>query len=1059
MSLKIISASAGSGKTYRLGLEYLKFCFQHPQDDYFKHILAITFTNKATEEMKNRILEALKKLALGDEKADYLDELMSSCGMDAPSIAVKARSILNAILKQYHFYQIQTIDSFLYGLYQSFVTELNVPAGVELNLAQEKILQKTIRNYIDGIDEKKEDWSVIRKLMLRDESRGKRFQLHHLLEQISQLLSDEAFDGHTIFDDPGKIEALEAKFKSLIHEKDERFDIVRKKMGKLLVESGLSTNQFNGGSRSWVNTLLNDAFELKDILKKKTVFAVAEGQKEAMAKSAPEEYKSKYSAYQNSYQVLYDELLELRKSEREYNNALAILENWDSFYLINTLERELTDYLRQHSLISLTQVNQMLNRQMKSGDAALIYEKIGVRIKHVMVDEFQDTSVMQWNNLEPLIQECLANGHECLLVGDVKQSIYRFRNGNWRLLQEIVPREYGNFIQHESLDTNWRSVPEIVNFNNDFFNYLIPELQNEIGNISTEEYESINFSYEGWLPQIYADVEQKVSPSNRTKNGMVRIECLTYANQSEEEEELDRMLHHLKQALKDGYGLDDIAILVQKHKEASAISEYLLRREELHSENWPHVLEAAMELSKIPVIVLLMSLLKLKQDEMDRTALAEMDRMLDVLNIYKSEKSTKPEDLMDKLEMLGLREVFLFEFNTTIFFSKVFRVLGLNKKVEYFAAMDYLLSKSQEHGVRNGVDGKTFLKYWEEELYTSKIEVSELENQISVVTMHKSKGLEYPVVIIPFANNELYSRNTGRKQYLMADIEIIDQIDEHYEIPLSFGQSLETTDFAPYYFEEKAMQLIDMANVYYVAFTRARDRLVILSAEKNKTNNKNNLSGYVGDYIKGRDFIEENGWHCYQLGLGRSARQEIPDTLVEKLPDLVEYPIRMNWPLVIAGKRVSKILPNGEKTDQSYAVEKGLLVHYILEHVTHLNTINSAIQQSILKGLLPQDKSKEWEEELTNLLGRPELSQFYQDYEKVINERSIYMPGLGLKVPDRVVLKRDETLVLDYKTGEKLKKHEEQVRVYAKALREMDYPSPKAFLYYLSSGELISVSA
>jgi ATP-dependent exoDNAse (exonuclease V) beta subunit len=1090
--LNIYRASAGSGKTFKLTQDYIHLIFDPKKDKLYRKVLAVTFTNKATEEMKTRILKELHLMST-DQKSDYRVGLMDKFQMSEEAVNHRAKQIMIDILHDYSSFSIHTIDTFFQHVIRAFAREIGVHGGYNLEMDQESILQQGIDNLYSDLSksenklllqwltefaeesiEQSENWDVRRKIF----SLGKEIfkeSYQHKAEETNKKLHDRAF-----------LTQYRSTLRNIKSEFESRMKTTAQSALMIIADHGLTTQSFKGGSRSGMNHL--EKFVKGVFEPPKTFFELCSGVENASTKSTDKDViASIISAYSSG---LHDRLMEIEKLLRgdeyiHYNTANLILKHLNTLGILSDLAVQIKRITVDQNSMLISDSNLLLNRIIDESDAPFVYEKTGTYVDHFMIDEFQDTSTLQWRNFYPLMENSLSAGKLNLVVGDVKQSIYRWRNSDWTLLDETITHQFReDQIHQENLDTNWRSDKNIVDFNNSFFYKASRILQDQLNN----SLEDVIESHPNLKPltqkieQAYSNIHQQISP--KALEGCVRFDFIA-ADENEEGwkmESLKRLPKLLEDVQSRGYKPNDIAILVHKNDEAKQVIERLLTYKTSADANPKYcynimgnegLMIAAS--SAVRFIVGVMHLLLDTSDSIQRAIVnfeynknykgcGDSEALKQCFGLESAdEKTVSPLFNKDvNYKLIQLKHLSLMQMVENIIV--IFDIGSWTHQAVFLQAFQDVVYQFSSTKVS---DLNSFLRWWK--LKNDKLFIStpENENAMRIMTIHKSKGLDFKVVIMPFCERKFEKTNQNLiwcepNQTPFSDIPLL---------PLDYSAKLKDSIFAENYFSEQMHQYIDNLNIAYVAFTRAKHELICCAPypkETKKPKKTDNLSNFSELLLKvfstpthGLDHQLVSLTDCYDakqtmMQLGESthsqAKHETPSA-DEKISTYPSVPIvgRLRLQQFSAEMWLKDNLLGDSKLNY------GLIMHDILKEMRTKADQALAIQKMVFEGRISMQESSIIEAAFDNFWKLPHTQQWFGDNKKVLNERSILLPSGEQYRPDRVLIDGQQAIVIDYKFGDAQDpKHQKQVSRYKELIAQMGYRA-SGFLCYVSLGKVVEV--
>lgn len=855
--LHIYRSAAGSGKTYVLVRSYLQLALKLPL--YFQRILAVTFTNRATQEMKQRILTSLHDIAQG---ADSLlaQELSLINGWDNSELQKRAQTVLSKILHEYDRFSVSTIDSFLQTIIRNFSRELGIQHGFTVEMDQEAILDYIVDEVINTANEDKQLHAWLVNFAENKLLAGKSWHFKQALKQLGYELFTENFGQQERL----LVEAINNKHKltTFLAELEAgrlEFENNLQKLGKEAIQqiqvSGLELSNFSYGQRGIAGYLMGVS-EKKSFTPTQRALTALESIEAWYSKTSPKKL-SIAAIVQNSLQDILKKIITYYQAEHHiYHTTLAIQQFIYAFGIITHLLASLRDVRAEKNIMLISDAANLLRQIIAENDTPFVYEKVGSFYNHFLIDEFQDISDFQWQNLKPLIGNGLATGHMSLLVGDVKQSIYRWRGGKWQLLSSKLEKEF-TATRSLVLEHNWRSKPHIVHFNNTFFTQasknLVSYLQQEIDQL--EDNNSLKQHVNTQLQEIstvYAHAHQQVPPHVQAmqNQGYVEINFLQETDLDGEkaswkEQAKQRLPVLLEDLQKDGFKLQDIALLVRSHAEGRELSQTLLSYQ--HSEHakpgymYSAISAESLYLGQSPWINILISALRYLENEIDILAKTELIYLYQVY-VCKKEQGISHElfqqsSMEDGHNLLPTEFISAFCHLTKLpLYERIVRLIGIfqlnttESKPFVHAFQDIVLTYLQ----KNPAEHYNFLKWWEEKGSKHTLPYMEGEEAIHILTIHQAKGLQYKVVIVPFCAWNL-DHNTYKAPIIWCSTDKA-PFSTFPSLPLRYHKGLQETVYAQAYYEERMQVYLDHFNLLYVAFTRAEDRLYVFTPQAQESN-------------------------------------------------------------------------------------------------------------------------------------------------------------------------------------------------------------------------------
>ena len=1054
-SFSIYDASAGSGKTYALVKEYLKIILVAPKNDAYRHILAITFTNKAVHEMKSRIVGSLSEFAK-DEPSSKAQDLMRDLvngkrkennpeewseepiGLSIIQIKTKSQQIIKHIIHNYAAFDISTIDKFTHKVIRAFAHDLNLPMTFEVTLDTENLLTEAVDAIIAQAGEDETLTKLLIDFTMEKTDDDKSWDIsREILETGRLVLNENNRNEITHFQDKSIAEFVEIKNKLAEACKVlEKESVVFAEEALVLIEkNGIDSKSFSAGH--FPKHLLSIQ-EGKFNPKNKTYHEFDDIKINKTAKDR--------AIIENIIPDLLQFLDKVYKTFEKINFYKAFLKNITPLSLLNTVSNELAKIQSEQNVLSITEFNALIHREIQNQPAPFIYERLGERYRHFFIDEFQDTSEMQWQNLIPLIDNALSGQDDfgvkgtLMIVGDPKQSIYRWRGGKAEQFIDLSKDQnpFNNPDKRlEHLDKNYRSYSQIIEFNNDFFKLLSNEFEHP-------DYKDL---YENHSHQ----------KTNDKTGGYVNISFIPKVETSEDDDEtLDKTdlyvlatLNTIQKVIAEGFEYKDIVILTRKRSQGIAIANYLTEQKIPLLSSETLMIQNATE---VRFIIYVLKYLKNSSD------LESKANFLQYLAQNSQDKLPIHDFIAQGMALYQETdfENWLMSFDVSLSFQNI-RKKSLYEAVEVIiskflnpkisnAYVQYFLDIVLERDIRNQAGISDFLNFWDKNAEKFSIPSPEGTNAVRLMTIHKSKGLEFPVVIFPFAEED-YNRKPKDKLWLNAeeqDFGLPKVLIDNSSAVEGFGSAA-----AEVYNQKKQEELLDNINVLYVALTRAEEQLYVISNMNLSSKGeipKNNMCGFFINYLGNNGGFDANKLE-YEFGNATKlsvAKQHIDTSKTIPLVSEILNPKNIK----IAQREA---LMWG--THQQEAIEYGNVIHEILSFVKIKNDVDLAITKSIENGLITYAQKGTVLNTIQEIVNHSELEICFAEGNEVLNEQTIIQKEGKTIKPDRMVLtKKNEVLLLDYKTGTHSVKYQQQLENYQTAIELMGYKVIKKALIYIGKG-------
>ncbi len=1079
--LNIYRASAGSGKTYRLTQDYIHLLFDPKRERAHRRILAVTFTNKATDEMKTRILKELHVLSQG-RKSDYRQGLMAKFRMDEEAVNVRAKHILTTILHDYSSFSISTIDRFFQQVIRSFARDIGVHGGYNLELDNTATLEQSVDNLFLDLS-KDENKQLLQWLTAYAEERIEQSENWNMRSNIMDLgkeIFKESYQ-HKAEDTNRKLHEREflTNYRKSLREIKTTFEANVKQTAieglNVMARIGLTHEDFAYKTTNTLEKLVKGKLEISN-----RFIGFAEDVSNCYTKSKPQDVKSAIeSAYQNGLQKCFIKIVELLSVDIVmYNSAVMVLKHINTLGILSDLAVQIKKLTDEQNTMLISDSNMLLNKIIDNSDTPFVYEKTGITIDNFMIDEFQDTSTLQWKNFHPLMANSLAAGKFNLVVGDVKQSIYRWRNSDWKLLDEQILSDFRpEQIHEENLETNWRSDKNIVDFNNSFFRRAANLLQSKL-NDNLQAVLPVYPSLEALTHKIehaYANIHQQTSP----KAGSGRVELRFIAADENEDgwkaESMERLPAMLEELQGRGYRPADICILVRKNDEEQQVIHRLL--------NYKTTAEA-----KPDVCYDIMG-----NEGLLIGAAASVRFVLGILQLFVSPADSIQQTIVNyeyargkqhKSENEALNDCFVGNDSnfSSLFNDEENRVLSQVQHSSLYDMVEQIISlfgigswhneavfvQAFQDVVFRYTTGKTadlnsFLTWWKKNGGKQCISTPDNQSAMRIMTVHKSKGLDFRVVIMPFCDWDLDSR---MRNILWCEPTVA-PFNELPLLPIEYGSKLGQSIFAENYFDEQMHLFIDSLNVAYVAFTRAKNELICMAPAPKKELESLDKINSLSALLTACFTVETPGLDAEIIPLSKSFDEvekvfslgEPIHAIYKDVPDSGSNEKINNYPSVTSSDRLrirhqslDYLLENQQLTDSR--LNYGLIMHDILRNITRKADQPNAIQTMIRDGRISQLESETVVSEMEKFWNLPETEAWFAADARVLNETTILIPTGEQYRPDRVVIKGNDATIVDYKFGDKESKtYIQQVKQYMNLISEMGYQT-SGFVCYVSLGKV-----
>lgn len=1074
MSLLILTASAGSGKTFRLTREYLKLALSgHPR--YFSRILGMTFTNKAAWEMKESILKELHLLSNNPTHSKHYPAILDSFNYSEEEIRERAKKVQEALLQNYHDFSLSTIDSFFQRVVRAFFRELGLASNFDVELDAKQVTNDAISAYLRDMEEEDPLIRHIQQILEERVREGKSPNFKQELLYLSDQLSKEISLPDTIANE-AKLREIRGQLYKELQTLGERHEKYQQAVRAALEKYNLTGEEYSYKRSSGVCSFLNKSIDKFLDKPLKRLEAMAEEPTSQVPKSAPEALKAQLEACNQEIQPLIQEILQAFSGEttERYHTNTVLLKNYTSFVVLSYLNKIINQYTASENIFLLHKTYRLLRNFMTESDSPLIYERIGSRYQHLFIDEFQDTSRYQYENIQPLLNESMSTGNFNLIVGDVKQSIYRFRNGDWKLLGSEVRKHFPDHIQEE-LKYNYRSVEEIIHFNNELFPELALSMQQAFIEASSDSFGGpFPVDLEFIIRQFGGEAPRQLTPEgNSKKGGHVQLEFFAGSLKNEDATSMDLLYTRLERQLLDlekkGFRAGDIAILTRTKKQIKALIPRLAHSATEYPESriFDFFSEEVLSVADSPIAQIILSVMQLAGRGLYNTR--ERQRILLNLQYFFSKaKATAPFSI--ELESLllnknkGMPETLqrLVEEGPAMgldgFFYRIISELGLGS-AEWESQYYFLTALGDEISqfvAKKGNDLMGFLEYWEEKGKEKSIEPPSDPNKMKLMTIHKSKGLAFQVVFMPFAELPLMP-GSGTQNTIWVQDERFKSNGQALSFPVSLNNSLANSGFREDYWREIYYRWIDEINTFYVGVTRPRQALFIYAfGGKTLLENSNYLAAHLYRFSKNKLFKKESvdteygevevmvkGQHDYENLAGRTAPDEKKS---REVTSLMEVSATGRVPEIKSQWSASGLCSQAD--GQRTPIQDGLIMHRILERIVVKSDLRKALLSNIEEGHLPAAEYDYWLDRIERALTLEPVSEWFEQKFEILNERDILLPDGSRYRPDRVILDGEKATVVDYKTGMPRNYYSRQIKIYTDTLKSMGYSPVEGWLFY-----------
>ena len=1067
--LTVYKASAGSGKTFTLATEYIRLLVENPQ--CYRNILAVTFTNKATEEMKMRILSQLygiwKQLPESDK---YLQNIQEKTGLAPNVISERAGLALNNLTHNYNYFRVETIDTFFQSVLRNMARELDLTTNLRIGLNDYQVEELAVDQLIEDLTTTDVMLQWILKYIMENISDDKSWNVIAQIKKFGQNIFKDYYKEVSItleqkMGEAGFFENYTTCLRDLRKAAEEYMKEIGESFFDTLEGEGLNVDDLSSKQRgiaSFFNKLRKGTFDPSIITT--TVANHLENIEKWCPKTNPRRDVVLQVVESSLIQILKCAVEAQEKQWKIFQSSNLTLRHLNQLRLLSSIEKKVREINETENRFLLSDTQQLLHSLIDGSDSPFIFEKIGTQLQHVMIDEFQDTSTIQWQNFKVLLAETMSHEDGSnLIVGDVKQSIYRWRSGDWRLLNGIENQFNSMLMEIKSLSTNYRSTRNVIDFNNTFFRHAAKVEYQALEELECDEREQ--------LEKAYADVEQKV-PDDKKDEGRVTIELLP--NNEYQESVLEHTVEYVRELIDAGVSQKDIAILVRYNNHIPLIAQYFL-------ENLPEVSivsDEAFRLEASSAVCLMIQALHL---------LLHPDDQLTKAAIVKTWLCTvQGKELTDDQFMIAgnnfdeyLPEAYIAHFDELLTLplyelaEKIYSIFQLHRlegQGAYLCAFyDHLANYVNE----NTTDIQSFLTEWDENLSKKTIQSDET-NGIRLISIHKSKGLEFDHVIIPYCDwtLEKYSDNIiwcKPNEAPFNDLPIA---------PIDYSPKMMGSIYEKEYLHEHLQNTVDNLNLLYVAFTRAAKSLYVVGKRGAKNSRSALIELCLPLVAESMPEAQLEGMEnneaaiVFEYGTCQTSQPELPSQNNEKessnpflqKSEAISVSIRTYDSKVnFRQSNRSRDFIEGEDIDQQRRyIQAGSILHEIFSTIQTEKDIPEALQRLQFEGILYDEEMTA--ERITSMLRKrlsdPRVASWFSPRWTLFNECTILSVEDGEvheHRPDRVMTDGNEWIVVDFKFGHPDPEYHTQVRRYMDLLSSMGHQNIKGYLWYVYSNKIEEV--
>jgi ATP-dependent exoDNAse (exonuclease V) beta subunit len=1056
LNLKIYKASAGSGKTFMLAREFLRLVISNPL--IYRNILAVTFTNKATEEMKERILNELHFLS-SNKKSDHLDFLISECKLSEEIVRKNAKRAFNLILHDYSNFSVSTIDSFFQKIFRAFLFELDIKFNFDLLLNDSEVLDEAVKQMVEGLEPNQPVTDWLMQLIDNKIEDGKSYRIESDLAKSGKEIFKERFSEYQeelfkkITDKPF-LNKYRSDLKIIKKQYTDKVKQIAKTAVTEIEKQGFDVSEFTGGSRGFVNYLyklskLTDEvkFEAIQASSVEKYFALINGDGKWYSSSTKRKDEVENFCESTLKQLLEEVLNYIENNKQGFNSAYLILKNLYNLGLLSEIASEAKTYTSRNGYFLLAEIPKFLADIIGNDGASFVYEKSGNRYSHFMIDEFQDTSQLQYKNFLPLIENSLAQGYDNLIVGDVKQSIYRWRNSDWQLLSGSLQNDLKQFNPKLiTLGENYRSKPNIIAFNNSLYT-MLPKLASGIIDNEIEKQRIINL-YEGQL--------QAIPVKEFLNDGFVKVSF--FEKDIFYEKVYDEWLPETVFKLWNK-GIRDIAVLVRENRSIPEVFSTLFNfknEDGVHPCNDFRIVSGeSLSLTASGVVNFLVSLIRYTVNSKDRI---NIGLLLNEYNVYLKQSSANPETwFSNNIEVL-IPELKTSEFLKSLnlsFYEMVEQFISIFKLYSIVEEIPFILNFLdcvRDFSKKPIATIDNFIDWWGDNGDKQLVSMSDEKEVVKIVSIHKSKGMQYEAVVIPFPDWPMLPSKHPPVLWCKSSVEPYNSLPV---IPVVFNKDMQHSHFAAEYYEEVIRSVADNTNLLYVATTRAKTVLQI-ACPINKKAGQSDINQLIFDSINSETECKikgnsskinsffNNETQVFEIGILDEIKALPTESDKKQSVSSNSQFTSFNSEVLVADNSYGIMRPEADEK-----IKYGILLHEILASIKTSDEYLQVLNKYCVREKISSEVHEKLSIMLTELFAISEVGEWFDSKNEVFTEIGIVVKNASIKRPDRVIFINNKVLVIDYKTGkEDMQKHKSQVSRYVNLIKEMNYTDVEGWLLY-----------
>jgi len=1037
----VYKSSAGSGKTFTLVKEYLRLalCDENKLKFNYKYILAVTFTNKAAAEMKARVIEALNFISTNEAMPLVGTLLCNELKITETELKKRSQIVLGHILHHYSDFSVGTIDSFTHKLVKTFAFDLKLPINFNVELDVKNFYETVINSLINKIGEDEYVGKLLKEYALTKAEDNAGWDPEQHIKQFAELLQKENSDEYVQklkLVDVNELEKIRKELIVFVRFYKNELKLLANKTIEIILKHNIVMDDFYYGKNGAINFFYkcyNADVILEDVSGSRLQKAINDnkwaGKKDNI--TLIESLSSQFTA--NAKELIYF----IETHFKYYSLCMLISKQIYPLLLLKKIEEISEEKKQEEQIVFISEFNKTIFNLINNEPTPFIYERLGDKYHHFLLDEFQDTSSLQFQNLLPLLDNSLANGWFNLIVGDGKQSIYRWRNANVNqfsilpkienktnsfIIEERAETLDRNFVEY-NLNTNYRSVKTIIDFNNNLFDSLSTKLLNDI------------------TKPIYENQAQEIK---NNELGYVTLNTGKVEKQTVDELNFELINKYIQQALDVNFEYKDICIITRKVADGNKIANYLVEQKIPVVSSDSLLLKSNLEVN---TLVAFLNYLANTNDTISAATVLNYTLQTQLINQTQFSFALNQLSINKSLfEILNNLNIIIYPNDyslSNLLDSCIYFINALHLNKNGYSYLRFFLDEVNEYLVTKNSNLVAFIDWWEKRSKSASMIIPETINAVKIITIHGSKGLEFPVVIVPYCNWQQYKANDSWVNIKSTQTKLPVAVVNLTSKVINAGLQAEFED-------ETQEQTLDNLNLLYVAFTRAVNRLHVIT-HSSVGNTQPLISKWIDDYAQIQ--LKQSSEFFYELGNVNSLPLKHKK---ENSKTFNLQPLQFNTHNEVVKIKASYLQNSFEAED---AKQHGIIMHSILSRIKSEKDIDSVLETEVLNGLITLKEIRDYKQKILKVILHPQLHLFYIDGVSQKLEAELITANGEILRPDKLVFINNETIIIDYKTGkENNKKYFNQLLKYQNALQTMGYKKIKMLLVYIDNLKVVEVA-